>query len=741
VLRAMDLSLLLNYLIINHKIMKTGIKILLLLLAPVFGSAQDSAITISPAMFNKPLDNAYLSPLNGWIFKQGNDTAWAEKDINTSGWKKLRPADLSAKYADKNGKLECWFRIKIKLDKALDKQQLGLRWISWAAADIYINGARFSSFGNTGQNGKPYAENQVYATYWPRNIDLKTGIEYTIAVHFVDYLDPSPLPQLKSEALPLNVMLDLAGPKCYKLLFKFTSKTILFNGIWVSACTILSLLFWLLSIQNPAEKELRLIAVFSTFFASATYFYAHINLGDLSYLGYWLDSISNYLLIQVIVITTPVVVANVLKRTLSRKFKGLLIVTGLYTVINFFLPQAGIIPLYAADLFLVIVCIYYVVSSWQKLRGAQWCIVAGLLSSLLFFIAVTVAYIFASGGRPPEFIWYLNTGFLLSFPLSMLVYVAMRFKDIIKEVRQNAQQVVLLSEEKKQEALNRQKILEEEVSKQTAEIRATLANLKSTQTQLIQSEKMASLGELTAGIAHEIQNPLNFVNNFSEVNTELIDEMQHEIEKGDLAEIKAIANDIQQNEQKINMHGKRADAIVKGMLQHSKNNSGKKELTDINALSDEYLRLSYHGLRAKDKTFNAEMITNFNADLPKVNVIPQDIGRVLLNLFNNAFYAVNQKQKTAGNDYKPEVSVTTSTENGQIIIKVKDNGIGISENVKDKIMQPFFTTKPTGEGTGLGLSLTYDMVVKGHGGSIFVDTKEGEFTEFEVQLPIQLLPE
>jgi two-component system NtrC family sensor kinase len=268
------------------------------------------------------------------------------------------------------------------------------------------------------------------------------------------------------------------------------------------------------------------------------------------------------------------------------------------------------------------------------------------------------------------------------------------------------------------------------------QIQKTLAELKATQTQLIQSEKMASLGELTAGIAHEIQNPLNFVNNFSDVSRELMEELNEELDKGDTKEAKAISMDVIENLGKITHHGKRADAIVKGMLQHSQSGGGAKEPTDINVLADEYLRLSYHGLRSKDKSFNAELMTNFDEKLPKVNVIPQDMGRVLLNLFNNAFYAVNQKQKTVGADYKPEVLVSISTKNGQVVIKVKDNGTGIPDAIKEKIMQPFFTTKPTGEGTGLGLSLTYDMVVKGHGGSIEVNTKEGEFTEFIIRLPV-----
>jgi signal transduction histidine kinase/DNA-directed RNA polymerase subunit N (RpoN/RPB10) len=263
----------------------------------------------------------------------------------------------------------------------------------------------------------------------------------------------------------------------------------------------------------------------------------------------------------------------------------------------------------------------------------------------------------------------------------------------------------------------------------------TLTDLKAAQTKLIQSEKMASLGELTAGIAHEIQNPLNFVNNFSEVNQEMIDELADELKAGNIEEALAIAADIKDNEQKINHHGKRADAIVKGMLQHSRTGGGEKQPTNINTLADEFMRLSYHGLRAKDKVFNAELVTHFDPDLPKISVIGQDIGRVLLNLFNNAFYAVNQKKKALADNYKPEVTVTTSTENGQVIIKVKDNGVGMPDAIKEKIMQPFFTTKPTGEGTGLGLSLTYDMVVKGHGGSIQVNSVEGEGSEFIIQLP------
>ncbi len=264
-------------------------------------------------------------------------------------------------------------------------------------------------------------------------------------------------------------------------------------------------------------------------------------------------------------------------------------------------------------------------------------------------------------------------------------------------------------------------------------LETTLSNLKSAQSQLIQSEKMASLGELTAGIAHEIQNPLNFVNNFSEVSNELIDEMNEELNKGDIEEAKAISADIKQNLEKINHHGKRADAIVKGMLQHSQTSTGKKEPVNINTLADEYLRLAYHGLRAKDKDFNATLKTEFNESIGNINIIPQDIGRVLLNLYNNAFYAVAEKRKQQSEGFAPTVSVSTKKIGGKVEIKVKDNGNGIPQKIVDKIFQPFFTTKPTGQGTGLGLSLSYD-IIKAHGGELKVQTKEGEGSEFIILL-------
>jgi len=276
----------------------------------------------------------------------------------------------------------------------------------------------------------------------------------------------------------------------------------------------------------------------------------------------------------------------------------------------------------------------------------------------------------------------------------------------------------------------------EEIEQQRTKAEATLEELKSAQEQLIQSEKMASLGELTAGIAHEIQNPLNFVNNFSEVNKELIAELREEQQKDvrNAAFENNILKDIEQNEEKIGHHGKRAEAIVKAMLLHSNVNTSQKEMVDLNALADEYLRISYHGFRARDKKFNASLETNYDETIGKINIVPQDMGKALINLFNNAFYAVNEKAKFQDNAFEPQVAIKTKKIGDWLEVRIRDNGNGIPRKILDKIFQPFFTTKPTGQGTGLGLSLAYDIITKEHGGQLKVETREGEYAEFIIIL-------
>jgi len=314
----------------------------------------------------------------------------------------------------------------------------------------------------------------------------------------------------------------------------------------------------------------------------------------------------------------------------------------------------------------------------------------------------------------------------------------------------NKQQRALANERKKlekEEEINRitsaqKSQLEVMVAERTAELtlqkeelQQALSELRNTQSQLIQSEKMASLGELTAGIAHEIQNPLNFVNNFAEVNMELIDELKQESGQGKPEQVAALANDIRHNLEKISYHGKRADAIVKGMLQHSRTSSGQKEDVDINTLVEEYMGLSYHGMRAKDKSFNVSIKSKLDPAAGIVKIIPQDIGRVLLNVFNNAFYTVKEKKQEQPTGFEPTVNISTKRVNNEVEIRVRDNGNGIPEKIMDKIFQPFFTTKPTGQGTGLGLSLSYDIITKGHNGRMYINTVEGQYAEFIIVLP------
>ena len=701
-----------------------------------FCKAQDSTIVLKASMLDKFTDQINLSTLNGWIFKHESDTGFSKININTTGWEHLKPSELNSKYADKNGRVEGWFRIKIKFDSSFLNQQIGFDFPNWAATKLYVDGKFIASRGNMGQDGRPFRDYLGDIDAVPMRFE--TSGAHIFAVHFVAYLSPIPPHGLKT-ATQAFVLL---GPNYVTSVVKQLQTINAFTTTWLAVCAVLAVLFWLLLFQNRQEKNLFWIALCTTVLTLLMYCLnksvTPIGVSFISYTIYGL--ISNMLLSLLLFIIIPFLLAKVFKRKLNRKLLVTLVIVWVSFFFRAFLPNSYRIINVIVDLLTTLlilgICFYYIITSWKNLKGAQWAIVVGLLASIFSLVALLLfELIFKNLDNSFYFTLSILSCFVLSFPLSLLVYVSIRFKEIIKEVQQNAARVVSLSEEKKEQALNQQKVLQEEVKRQTTEIRNALENLKSTQSQLIQSEKMASLGELTAGIAHEIQNPLNFVNNFSEVNKELVDELQTELHSGNTQEAIAISNDIKDNEEKINHHGKRADAIVKGMLQHSRSSTGVKELTNINALADEYLRLSYHGLRAKDKNFNATMKTDFDKSIEKINIIPQDIGRVLLNLYNNAFYAVTEKAKQQPNGYEPTISVSTKKMGDKVVLTVKDKGNGIPQKVVDKIFQPFFTTKPTGQGTGLGLSLSYD-IVKAHGGEIKVGSKEGEGSEFTILLPV-----
>ncbi len=385
-----------------------------------------------------------------------------------------------------------------------------------------------------------------------------------------------------------------------------------------------------------------------------------------------------------------------------------------------------------------------VIIAWLLYSQPEFKVAKLLLNAVLPYVAITLI---ANITRLISLSFYVqwegtfNTAVTFAVIWSLGVWLVIRNQN--KELNK-ARQKALLQEQNNKVISAMNDELEKQVAQRTAEIMQrkeelehALEELQSTQAQLIQSEKMASLGELTAGIAHEIQNPLNFVNNFSEVSAELLTEMKEEMIKGNTNEVELITDDLQKNLERIAQHGKRADAIVKNMLQHSRKNTGQLEPANINALADEYLRLSYHGLRAKDKMFNATMQTDFDTTIGLIKIVPQDMGRVLLNLFNNSFYAVSEKKKISDENYKPTLFIGTKKRDDKVIITVKDNGNGIPQTVIDKIFQPFFTTKPSGQGTGLGLSLSYDIITRQHNGTIKVESKEGEGTEFIIELPIK----
>lgn len=411
-----------------------------------------------------------------------------------------------------------------------------------------------------------------------------------------------------------------------------------------------------------------------------------------------------------------------------------MIITALFVVMNAVFTISPIIKVVEHLAIIAVILIIYILPDFRIARNIILAVLPFVLASFVKDVVHSLHSAFFTSLRIYVEVVYSCT---VVWMIAMLI-ISKKQRTALQKERKIREE----EEEQNRVTAARKAELEIMVTERTSallaqkkELEHALLELRETQAQLIQKEKMASLGELTAGIAHEIQNPLNFVNNFSEVNKELIEELEKEIGKGNMMEVQEIARDIRENEVKIIHHGKRADAIVKGMLQHSRASTGQKELTDINELADEYLRLSYHGLRAKDKSFNATMEVNFDKTLPKINVIPQDVGRVILNIFTNAFYSVTEKKKLLGAVYEPVVTVTTKSVADQVEICIRDNGVGIPQKVLDKIYQPFYSTKPAGQGTGLGLSISYDIITKVHGGHISVETKEGEFAEFIILLP------
>ncbi len=769
------------------------------------GGAQ-KVVSIDTSHFSQN-GNINLTSYDEWVFTHVEVKNWASPNLDTRNWKKLSPRGIPFDFADENGLVEMWFRLKFTVDSSMVGQTVYLNLIPLGAAQIYVNGIFYDEAGNpnTDPNQDECAGaylNRIKNGWVPEPITLDTGL-FTIAVYFTDH-DRYFLTKYTYKNLKTGFNVNLFSNHLFGKQVKLLAEYQFFQGIWINGLLLLTLLFIVLLVLDKKEKTLRWIALLtmaltctalvdlasSRFFTGLWYY----NFEDLLYYGF----------MGIAVGLIPITIAQIITKKVG---KSLFI---LFWIVAFTYPSlwyfSGFTILqktyyYILGLSLIIIagiCIRILVQNRKQLHFAEWSLVWGLIIMVSWMLFHTIMISFGFSNN----MFRLTTVAMiyLSLPISFLVYISIRYSNNIKTLRKNIDEISALTDEKLKVQEEKQKLitaqnetLEKKINERTQELNEkninlsaaneeiqrqrdevissrndlemTLSNLKATQSQLIQSEKMASLGELTAGIAHEIQNPLNFVNNFSEINKELIDEMKEELKDGKVDDALEIADDIKSNEEKIAHHGKRADEIVKGMLLHSRTGSGTSEPTDINALCDEYLRLAYHGLRAKDKSFNAKLVTDFDVTLGKIDVVQQDMGRVILNIITNAFWAVNEKIKSIDStapksstpkspkgdlSYEPTITVTTKLmksplgdlgakpSKGDLGVKISisDNGNGIPEGVLDKIFQPFFTTKPTGQGTGLGLSLSYD-IVKAHGGELIVETNERKGTTFIIKLPIQ----
>ncbi|MFC3879811.1 sensor histidine kinase [Algoriphagus namhaensis] len=691
--------------------------------------AQEEVVTLDDGMFRSH-QRIFLAPLGGWLFKQGHDPKWADPEFNVSTWEKMNPTAMSPAMEDENGRIEGWFRIKIRLDDSLKDLPMYLNRNLWAATDIFLDGQLIHSFGDTGD---PYKAFNPVLKY-PQPIDIDLGREYVLAVHFVDYESTFTQREIRLKPENLESFLNLTGPAFVQWVERDHKQTHIYVTLSIGVSFLLFFLYWFLVYLNPDQKIFRIIAWYTTAVLIGTLVIFGHTLFEMSYT---LEKVRFILFVTFQAIMTLfglLILEWVLTQKISKTSWVLLPVI---FIANIPAHIFSISPPFA------IAFSYMLFHFGRKLyvhrndiTGANWAIVGAVVVPTAAIIIQIILHKY-SLDLYNEYDKLLLSMNILSAPLFYLAYISIRFKETQEAVRIENLKLLQVTEEKREILENQNTLLEAQVEARTHELNQSLENLKSAQAQLIQSEKMASLGELTAGIAHEIQNPLNFVNNFSELSNELIDEVEEERAKNqesrDETLVTEILGDIKQNLSKINLHGKRADAIVKGMLEHSRTNKGDKALTDLNALADEFVRLSYHGLRAKDKEFNADFKLDLDPDLPKVNVVASDIGRVILNLVNNAFYAVNEKIKSAPEGYNPEMVISSKQTEKGIELSVEDNGDGIPEHIKEKIFQPFFTTKPTGSGTGLGLSLSYD-IVKAHGGELRLTSHENQGSKFTIHL-------
>jgi signal transduction histidine kinase len=716
---------------------------ILLLLALLAHRALAKGLTVSAVTYQQMPQNGILLS-SGWKHHPGHNAAWAYPAFNDQHWQTIDPTQCLRKLPQLAA--TGWLRLRFRVGPALRRQALALRVYQYAASEIYFNGKLVRRYGTL---EVPPAQ---VRPYWPDGepieLTLNEQPEQVLAVRYAQW--PG-FTRFSDFFVPIFFQAHLDGLRqvvehnqreaTYK-----TSDMLLF-GLFL----LLSMLHLAFFLYNPAQRAnlyftLYTLAVAISF--CCTGFLDEVHFSDVR-LG--LDILS-YVALQ----TGGVLAVHALYCLFSVRrnavYYGLWVVNGLSLCLLIYGHELGWYPTVA---FMVLVSaeqLRLTVGAMQQTRRAVGIIATGFAIALVLLVLFGYLARFHQQVLQTQ-ILSVPVHTLLTFPaflspvLAISLFLARQFALDSRLLKIKLNQVRLLSEQtlaqqrEKQVLLAQQnETLEQQVQQRTAALQRTLFHLQTTQDQLVQSEKMASLGELTAGIAHEIQNPLNFVNNFADVAIELLLELRegplHALQPPDKDTAQELVDELTQTLDKIRTHGHRADAIVRGMLEHSRASTGQRQPTNLNALCDEYLHLAYHGLRAKDSTFSAALVTDFEPNLGSIELVPQDIGRVLLNLFNNAFYAVHKRKQQGEKDYLPEVRVRTRRTDDTVAVVVRDNGTGIPASVVDKIYQPFFTTKPAGEGTGLGLSLSYDIITKIHRGTLRVDTKEGQYTKFTVSLPI-----
>ncbi|SNR42003.1 His Kinase A (phospho-acceptor) domain-containing protein [Maribacter sedimenticola] len=688
-------------------------------------SQQEKVLTIS----DTTVADKWMILGEDWRYQKGDNIVWANPEFDDSTWNEFSSTNLNLLdgknvIADR-GEI-VWLRKRIMADQSFN-DALVLNIFQEGASEIYLDGKLIHQLGNVSSNKDEVIYHNPFSQVL--HLPLEIGKEQILAVRFVNAQYKYPiynhngLIRIFISSLRNANSTDVVKNKRVAYFQQFVNSYYISLGLAI----LMFIIFLSFFIFFPKEK-------INGYFAASLLFLILFTLGVLSFhqnttgTYFWLTFYYD----TCILISSLILLFcfyKILEKPIDLVYKAISFLCFLTIGCYFLFNPDALGPIWS--IFYYVGIIRLSLKSWKKNKIASFLFLSSSCINLVFWTLMICWYMGLVDQRIDKFIPF---SFML-VPVVLAIYLGYAFGKRSQDLRLNLNRVQELSKEKESILSQQKNTLEQLVKERTSELNQSLDELKTTQSQLIQSEKMASLGELTAGIAHEIQNPLNFVNNFSEVSNELVDEMNEELDKGDLEEVKAISLDIKHNLEKINHHGKRADNIVKGMLQHSRSSSGTKEPTDINALADEYLRLAYHGLRAKDKSFNAELITNFDESIGKVNIVPQDMGRVILNLITNAFYAVNEK-KQRDVSFKPIVTVSTKKSDEHITISVSDNGNGIPEKVKEKIFQPFFTTKPTGQGTGLGLSMSYDIITKGHSGELLVTTQQGEGTTFKIIFPL-----